>query len=156
MKKLTLKHCWLSTKSHKPLVITVRVPEEEQNKLFQWTPFEYSGFINSETGEVDVVTTGIPRDEEDHLILKRGGGKAQYSTRDGKGRKHPLGAVMNQYYKVTICLLPNGTIGLYSVEFELDPPLNKFGEVHIEPTRRSRAAVKPMTNLDEEQEEEYV
>ena len=156
MKKLTLKHCWLSTKCHAPLAITVRVPEEEQNKLFQWAPFEYSGFINSETGEVDVVTTGIPRAEEDHFILKRGGGKSEYSTRDGKGRKHPLGAAFTQPFTVTLCLLPSGSIGLYSVEFELDPPLNSAGDIHQEPKRRSRAVAEPIHNLEEQGEHEYV
>jgi hypothetical protein len=156
MKKQTLSQCWLSTKNYDPLILTVKVPKKEQQKLFQFVPFESAGHIDAEAGTVDVVTLGIPREDGDHFILKKGGGKAEYSTRDGKGRKHPLGAVMNQYYKVTICLLPNGTMGLYSVEFELDPPLNKFGEAHVEPTRRSRAAVEPTINLDEEEELENV
>jgi hypothetical protein len=156
MKKLTLSHCWLSTKSYNPLILTAKVPRKEQQKLLQWVPFEYAGHVDAEAGTVDVVTLGIPREDGEPFILKKGGAKAEYSTRDSKGRRHPLGAVMNQYYQVVLCLLPGGTIGLYSVEFELDPPLNKFGQVHVEPTRRSRAAVEPITNLDEEQEEEYV
>jgi len=156
MKKLTLSQCWLSTKSYDPLILTVKVPEEEQQKLLQWVPFESAGYVDVEAGTVEVVTTGIPREPNEPFILNKSGGGAEYSTRDSKGRRHPLGAVMNQYYQVVLCLLPGGTIGLYSVQFELDPPLNKFGDVHIEPTRRSKAVVEPSINLDEEETEEYV
>ena len=156
MQKLTLSHCWLSTKSYNPLLLTVTVPEEEQNKLFQWVPFESAGYVDAEAGTVEVVTTGIPREECDPFILNKSGGKAEYSTRDGKGRRHPLGAAFTQPFTLVLCLLPSGTIGLYSVQFETDPPLNTFGEAHVEPTRRSRAVVEPINNLDEEEELEYV
>jgi hypothetical protein len=149
MNKLQLKNCWLKSTGNvnQRCTLLVRIPESEQQKLLQWLPFEYAGNFDIETGMVIVTTQGITRDQGDALILKLDGTPSTYSTRDSKGGKHSLGASFNQPYTVTLCLPDDYCVGLYSIQFEQDPPLNSHGQVHVEPTRKPRAT--PKVELEE-------
>ena len=141
MTKLQLKGCWLTVRGKPQQIAIIKVPEAEQQKVFQFLPFESAGYFDADTGELSVYFGGIERAADDPFILRMGGTEANYSTRNQKGKRFPIGAPLSQHFTVVIVMRDDNKPVLYSLQFQTDPILNAAGEVHVEPKRRVRGAV---------------
>jgi hypothetical protein len=136
MEWVQLKNCGLKSTGNvnKPQSFFVIPPESQVQKLLEWLPPSHSRNFDLETEKLLVTTQGVLRAPGDHLILKLDGSPSDYSTRDSRGKKHLLGAVLNQSFTIILCLLNNHKVGLYSFQCETDPLLNKGGGLSGTPT----------------------
>ena len=139
MQKITLKNCWITVSGNEVLKARIEVPEEEQQKVFQFLPFESAGHFDSETGVLTAFFGGIDRGT-DPFILKLDGTEADYSTRNQKGKRFAMGAPLSQHFTIVITMRGDGCPVLYSLQFQTDPILNSAGETHVEPKRRTKSA----------------
>jgi hypothetical protein len=151
MVKLQLKNCWLTVRGKPQQIAIIKVPKEEEQKVFQFLPFESAGYFDADTGELTAFFGAIERVEGEPFILKLDGTEANYSTRNQKGKRVPLGAPMSQHFTVTIVLRDDNKPVLYSLQFQTDPILNSAGEVHVEATRRTK--IIPLIKESELEEE---
>jgi hypothetical protein len=150
MTKLQLKGCWLKVRGNPQQTAILKVPEAEQQKVFQFLPFQSAGYFDADTGEVTAFFGGIERVEGEPFILKLDGTEATYGTRNQKGKRFPMGAPLSQYFTVTVVLRDDNKPVLYSLQFQTEPPLNAAGEPHFEPKRRTK--IVPLIEEDELEE----
>lgn len=151
MNKLRLRGCWLTMRGQPQQIAIIKVPKEEQQKVFQYLPFESAGYFDTDTGELTAFFGGIERKEGEPFILKLDGTEATYSTRNQKGKRFPMGAPLSQYLTVTVVLREDGKPVLYSLQFQTDPPLNAAGEPHVEPKHRSKTTAVVQDEVEEEE-----
>jgi hypothetical protein len=149
MVKLQLKNCWLKVRAQPQQIATITVPKEEEQKVFQFLPFESAGYFDADTGELSVYFGGIERKANEPFILKMDGTEANYSTRNQKGKRFPIGAPLSQHFTVVIVMRDDNKPILYSLQFQTDPILNAAGEPHVEPKRRGREVVIVENELEE-------